>query len=254
MYIKQEFRPMKNTSKNRPLPSVSPLSEKEKAVLAHIENCLSQQGISPSYQEIKDHFGFASLNSVQNYLKQLVAKGYIAIPTHQKRAIQILHPSNSVQEAVQQLRKQKPVATAPQTSAMMSSKEVFSLPLLGKVAAGQPLEAFSHDEFVDVPPSMVRNPSKTFALKVSGSSMIDDGIHDGDVILVQKQASVTNGEIVVASIENESTVKRYFLRPHPQQQEKMVELRPANSTMKSMWYPPDQVDIQGVLVGLIRTF
>ena len=233
-----------------PLP---PLTEKEKAVLAHIEDCLSQHGISPSYQEIKDHFGFASLNSVQNYLKQLVAKGYIVIPTHQKRAIQILHSSRHVQEAVQQLQKQKTVAVAA-SSESSPVKELFSLPLLGKVAAGRPLEAFHHDEFVEVPPSMVRNPSKTFALKVSGSSMIEDGIHDGDVILVQKQASVTNGEIVVASIENESTVKRYFLRPHPEQKNKMVELRPANSSLKSMWYPPDEVDIQGVLVGLIRTF
>ena len=233
---------------NMPLP---PLTEKEKAVLAHIEDCLSLYGISPSYQEIKDHFGFASLNSVQNYLKQLVAKGYIQIPTHQKRAIQILHSSSSVQDAVRKRRE-----TLAPTQAVNESvgKEVFNLPLLGKVAAGRPLEAFTHDEYVEVPPSMVRNPSKTFALKVSGSSMIEDGIFDGDVILVQKQASVSNGEIVVASIESESTVKRYFLRPHPEKKEKMVELRPANSTMQSMWYPPGEVDIQGVLVGLLRVF
>ena len=84
--------------------------------------------------------------------------------------------------------------------------------------------------------------------------MIEDGIFDGDIILVQKQTNASNGEIVVASIENESTVKRYFLRPHPEQKEKMIELRPANSTMTSMWYPPDKVDIQGVLVGLLRKF
>lgn len=225
-----------------------PLSEKEKSVLAFVEQNLTEHGISPSYQEIKDHFGFASFNSVQNYLRQLVAKGYIAIPTHQKRAIQILHSAYSVQKMTLEKQEQAKSEIRPQR------EELLSLPLLGKVAAGRPLEAFTHDEYVDVPPSLVRNFNKTFALKVSGSSMIDDGIHDGDIILVQKQANASNGEIVVASIENESTVKRYFFRPHPDQHEKMIELRPANSEMKSMWFQPDQVDIQGVLVGLIRKF
>jgi len=224
------------------------LTEKEKAVLAYIENSQASSGISPSYQEIRDHFGFASFNSVQNYLKQLTNKGYIEIPANQKRAITILHSSLSVQNHITQLKSDnEPQKQSP-------NEEVLNLPLLGKVAAGRPLESFSHDEFVDVPPSMVRNPSKTFALKVAGDSMIEDGIHDGDIILVQKQATATNGEVVVASIENESTVKRYFLRPHPDSREKMIELRPANASLNSIWYPPDRVDIQGVLVGLIRRF
>jgi repressor LexA len=139
-------------------------------------------------------------------------------------------------------------------SANKAGSEVLSLPLLGKVAAGRPLESFSHDEFIDVPSSLVKSANNTFALKVSGDSMIEDGIHDGDVILVQKQLTAINGQVVVASIENESTVKRYFLRPHPEQKDRMVELRPANSTLNSMWYPPSEVNIQGILVGLIRRF
>lgn len=231
-------------NKNQPLP---PLTEKEKSVLSYIEDRQAEQGISPSYQEIKDHFGFASFNSVQNYLKQLTNKGYIEIPANQKRAITILHSSGSVQNHVHQIKSE----VTKQTSTV---EEVLNLPLLGKVAAGRPLESYSHDEFVDVPPSMVRNPGKTFALKVSGDSMIEDGIHDGDIILVQKQATASNGEVIVASIESESTVKRYFMRPHPESREKMIELRPANSTMTSMWFSPERVDIQGVLVGLIRKF
>jgi len=231
-------------NKNQPLP---PLTEKEKSVLSYIEDRQAEQGISPSYQEIKDHFGFASFNSVQNYLKQLTNKGYIEIPANQKRAITILHSSGSVQNHVHQIKSEV-------TKQSSTVEEVLNLPLLGKVAAGRPLESYSHDEFVDVPPSMVRNPGKTFALKVSGDSMIEDGIHDGDIILVQKQATASNGEVIVASIETESTVKRYFMRPHPESREKMIELRPANSTMTSMWYSPERVDIQGVLVGLIRKF
>lgn len=234
-----------------------PLTEKEKAVLEWIEAKLAQSGVSPSYQEIKDHFGFASFNSVQNYLKQLTNKGYIQVANNQKRAIQILHSSQTVQQVVQS--KVSPSKAGPSRASLLQTpsgrEEVLALPLLGKVAAGAPIEAFEHDEFIQVPPSLVRNPSKSYALKVAGSSMIEDGIFDGDVILIQKQASASNGEIVVASIDNESTVKRFFLQTRSEDKsEKIVELRPANSSMKSMWYQPEQVDIQGVVVGLIRKF
>ena len=225
-----------------------PLTEKEKAVLEYVETILAERGISPSYQEIKDHFGFASFNSVQNYLKQLQAKDYILIPPHQKRAIQILRSSGSVQSQVRSTREQ-----AMKTFVGETVNSDFSIPLLGKVAAGRPLEAFSYDEFVDVPKSLLRNPDKSFALRVVGQSMIEDGILDGDLILIQKQNTATNGEIIVASVDNESTVKRFYLRSQAEPDRK-VELKPANSAMQSMFYRPDQVDIQGVVVGLIRKF
>lgn len=228
---------------------VPPLSEKEKAVLEFIELLLAERGISPSYQEIKDHFGFASFNSVQNYLKQLQNKGYILIPPHQKRAIQILHSAGTVQEQVKSVREQSPKAVMQEGT----RSEELSLPLLGKVAAGQPLEAITEHEFIDVPRSLLRNPDKSFALQVVGRSMIEDGIFDGDYILVQKQANASNGEIVVATIDQESTVKRFFHRAQ-NEPERRIELRPANSELKSMWYQPDQVQVQGVVVGLIRKF
>lgn len=231
----------------KPLP---PLTEKEKAVLAMIEASLADNGISPSYQEIRDHFGFASFNSVQNYLKQLTNKGYIQIPSYQKRAIVVLHSANAVQESIRTQRAQ--AAPAPRTE--QRSVEACELPLLGKVAAGLPIEAMTDNEFVDVPLSLVRNPQKTFALQVSGQSMIEDGIFDGDLILVQKQTTASNGEIVVATVEGESTVKRFYFQNSPGRSEKQVELRPANSTMKTMWYAPHLVKIQGVVVGLIRKF
>lgn len=239
---------MANKNTTTKTEAVIPLSPKEKMVLEYIEQCLASTGVSPSYQEIKDHFGFASFNSVQNYLKQLVQKSYIQIPSNQKRAIQILRSAQAVQNHVQSVQ-----ASSPRASLLLKSGErgeLISLPLLGKVAAGAPIEEFSHDETVDVPPSLVRNPSKSFALKVKGNSMIDDGIFDEDIILVQKQENATNGEIVVATVENESTVKRFFV----DRKKNHIELRPANSSMQSMWYPPDKVHIQGVVVGLIRKF
>lgn len=245
-------------TKNKPLPSqptLPPLTAKEKAVLEFIENCLASSGISPSYQEIKDHFGFASFNSVQNYLKQMTSKGYISIPQNQKRAIQILHSASAVQEQAQ-LKKVSTTTGSTHTQLLQAREETLSLPLLGKVAAGQPLEAFTHNEFIDVPPSMVRNPSKSFALKVQGESMIEDGILDGDYILIQKQTSANNGDIIVATIDNEATVKRFYLKTPPDRStsDKMVELRPSNSTMKSFWYSPEEVEIRGIVVGLIRKF
>ncbi|MBO9667611.1 MAG: transcriptional repressor LexA [Bdellovibrio sp.] len=238
-------------TKKLPLP---PLTPKEKSVLEYIEAHILSSGISPSYQEIKDHFGLASFNSVQNYLKQLTTKGYITNPVNQKRAIQVLHSASAVQEHLQ--AKVSTTTGSHRTQLLQARDEILSLPLLGKVAAGQPIEAFKHDEFVDVPPSMVRNPSKSFALKVQGDSMIEDGIFDEDIILVQEQKAAGNGDIVVATVDNEATVKRIYVRARPDSSttEKQVELRPSNSSMKSMWYSPEQVEIRGIVVGLIRKF
>jgi repressor LexA len=116
---------------------------------------------------------------------------------------------------------------------------------------------------------MVRNAGKSYALVVEGQSMIEDGILDGDLLVVQKQSFANNGETIVAMVNNQATVKRFYLhrkrdpnihtnpQTHahpPSQQDPQVELRPANSTMTSMWYPPYEVDIQGIVVGLMRRF
>lgn len=235
---------------NSPLP----LTAKEKAFLEFIEGFQTSSGISPSYQEIRDHFGFASFNSVQNYLKQLTRKGYVKNHANQKRAIQIIQ---SVMGRHQAQSSMSLTAAGPSPKSLLqSTEEVLSLPLLGKVAAGCPIESLKHDEFIQVPNQMVRNASKTFALRVQGDSMINEGIMDGDTILVQQQNSAANGDLVVATIENEATVKRFYLRTPPRgsQDELMVELRPANEKLQSMWYSPYEVSIQGILVGLLRKF
>jgi repressor LexA len=255
-----------------------PLTLKEKKVLEFIESYIGEQGIAPSYQEIKEHFGFASFNSIQRYLKQLQDKSYIHIPPgNQKRAITVLHSSNAIQSSMGLMSRpmSQPTQTnfsQPKFSIPNSKKEAphesppvvesLSLPLLGKVAAGLPLEASEHNEFIEAPASMIRQPHKTYALRVVGQSMIEDGILDGDVIFVERREGARNGETVVAVIEQEATVKKFFMHNNPQafQQSKdtksslQVELRPANSQMESFWYRPDQVQIQGVVVGLIRQF
>jgi repressor LexA len=267
------------------VPQAGPqsLTIKEKRVLEFLEFYIGQNGVSPTYQEIRGHFGFASYNSVQSYLKQLEAKGYVRIPWgNQKRAITVLRPSTALFDSL-------PRPPASQNSAMavgavagslahsfiggaarggaapprppQMAAEVFALPLLGRVAAGSPIEAYENDEFIDVPASLVRHADRTYALRVQGQSMIEDGILDGDVILVQRQARAENGEIVVAVINEEATVKRAYLHAtdprHDEalaSQSRVLELRPANSSMESIWLDPADVLIRGVVVGLIRRF
>lgn len=254
---KSNVKKLKTKLATRPSPAAElpPLTLKEKSVLEFIESEMMSSGISPSYQEIREHFNFASFNSVQNYLKQLTNKGYISNSPNQKRAIQILHPSSSVQESL----RSKSVAKGPFNSKLLQTgyKEVLSLPLLGRVAAGLPIERMEYDEFIEVPPSLLKQHQQAaFALRVEGESMIEDGIHNGDLILVQMQPTAKDGDIVVASIENEATVKRYYYRlpPNSQSHQKMIELKPANSKMKSMWYKAEDVQIRGIVVGLIRQF
>jgi repressor LexA len=271
-----------------------PLSLKELKVLEFIEQFIEAHAVSPTYQQIREHFGFASFNSVQRYLKQLQDKRYIHIPGgNQKRALQVLHPSRSLSNLLAAVPPSTALATTtpnPFPSSLLkkeaplsgesppSQVESLSLPLLGRVAAGLPIEAFTDNEFVEVPATLIRNPAKTFALIVQGQSMIEDGIFDGDVIFVQKQSYANNGETVVAMVNNQATVKRFYLHRAPAAREAdihsnpqshahlstsdeaapddgpRVELRPANSTMRSMWHVPDHVDIQGIVVGLIRRF
>ncbi len=269
-----------------------PLTLKEKNVLEFLEMFIRENGISPSYQEICKHFGFASFNSVQRYLKQLEAKGYVRLPgANQKRAITILRPANAVQETLESARAEGEQIRSAKTASLrnvipaLNSGDVRNLPLLGRVAAGSPIEAYEHDEFIDVPASLVRYADRTYALRVQGQSMIEDGILDGDVILVQRQASARNGEIVVAMIGEEATVKRLYTHTrdlaaaqaddqttgraapyteartrraseheNPNDRREMIELRPANSSMASLWFSPDEVQIRGIVVGLIRKF
>lgn len=264
-------------AKNKIITNEALLTPNELKVLEFIEVSLEGNGFSPSFQEIKDHFGFASYNSVQRYVKQLQNKNFLSVPAdNSKRALQVLKSSKMYLSLLKMTSAKTSINEKTQTQPLKKEAllrelspplvESLSLPLLGRVAAGAPIEAFNHDEFIDVPVSLVRSAAKTFALSVQGQSMIEDGILDGDVILVQKQSYARNGETIVAMINNQATVKRFYLHAKPvihgfpqsnahyPDATQQVELRPANSSMESMWFAPDDIDIQGIVVGLIRRF
>ncbi len=198
------------------------LTEKQKKFLGYISQYMEDWGRSPSFEEICSHFGFISYNTVTTYLKTLERKGYIRLPRkkNQKRAIEVISPVETRR---------------------------FEFPLLGRVAAGKPIEAVEEVEAIEVLPSMI-GQGEHFVLQVKGDSMKDDGILDGDLIVVRKQPMADNGQTVVALINNEATVKKYYKR------ENYVELRPAHTGMESIIVKEGDLRIEGRVVGVMRHY
>jgi len=198
------------------------LTEKQKAFLGYISRYIEDWGRSPSFEEICSHFGFTSYNTVTTYLRTLERKGYIRLPRkkNQKRAIEVISPVETRR---------------------------FEFPLLGRVAAGRPLEAVEEVDAIEVPPSMI-GEGDHFVLQVKGDSMKEEGILDGDFIIVRKQPTAENGETVVALINNEATVKKYYRR------EKYVELRPAHTNMEPIIISEGDLRIEGRVMGVIRRY
>jgi len=228
-----------------------PLTLKEKSVLEFIEKYFLENEIAPSFLEIKDHFNFASNNSVQRYLKQLKTKGYIHIPPgNQKRAITILHSANTLHNNLFSNNTNPPNPSSASSVMNANITELCSLPLLGKIAAGLPIEKHSYNESLDVPPSLVKHPENSFILEVEGQSMIEDGIFSGDHIVVEDANHAQNGDTVVAIIEEEATLKKFYYH----KDKNLIELRPSNSSMESMWHHPSKVIIRGILKSLLRKY
>jgi repressor LexA len=198
------------------------LTEKQKAFLGYISRYMEDWGRSPSFEEICSHFGFTSYNTVTTYLKTLERKGYIRLPRkkNQKRAIEVISPVETRR---------------------------LEFPLLGRVAAGKPIEAVEDMDVIEVPPSMI-GQGDHFVLQVKGDSMKEDGILDGDFIVVRKQPTAENGETVVALINDEVTIKKYYKRKN------YVELRPAHTGMEPIIVKQGDFRIDGRIVGVMRHY
>ncbi|MFN8847692.1 MAG: transcriptional repressor LexA [Bdellovibrionales bacterium] len=255
--MKKSSLPKKQKDISPPSLGVTSLTANEKKVLNFIEVEILRSGSAPSYQEICQEFGFASYNSVQNYVKQLTRKGYLRSTPHQKRGLEVLKSATAFSVQTLDLVNKNATTESPQIGLLQGSVGIRPIPLLGSVAAGSPIERAEHDEALSVPMDLMKNPDQTFALRVSGDSMIDEGIYDRDTIVVLKQDFAKNGDLVVASIQGpagqESTVKRIYYHPK-HSSEKRVELRPANATHSSQWYPDHHVQIRGIVTGLLRKF
>jgi repressor LexA len=206
------------------------LTPRQRAAYDFIQSFGARKGYSPSYDEIRRHLGLASLNAVAKLVAQLRRRGHLApAPPNAKRW---LEPTVMARGA---------------TSRALAAAAAPTLPLLGTIAAGRPIEPVETGEEIEIPASML-GAGERYALRVRGDSMVEDGIHDGDVVIVRRAQRADPGETVVAVVDGEATLKRF----HPARGH--VELRPANAALRPIRARADQVEIRGVLVGLLRRY
>ena len=197
------------------------LTKRQKEILDFIRSYRSSHGISPTQREIRETFRLSSFGTVQKHLKRLEEKGALSREWNRSRGI------------------------SPREDAGGGGSK--GVPLLGSVAAGRPIEPFPQEESIEVPASML-GKGEHFVLRVRGESMIEDGILDGDYVVVARREKAESGQTVVALIRGEATLKRYYAEGA------RVRLQPANATMKPLTVDARDVTIQGVVTGLIRDY
>lgn len=198
------------------------LTKKQKRILDYLKDFIDEHGYSPSFEEICRAFGYTSLATVHEHLTNLEAKGYIRKSYRGSRSIEVA----------------------------LEVEPSVALPLLGTVAAGQPILAVQDAETLTVPSDMVPKRFRHYALRVSGDSMIDEQIRDGDHIVVRARDTANDGETVIALVRDEAaTVKKLYREPGNR-----VRLQPANETMAPIVEDAADVRIQGVVVGLVRSY
>lgn len=199
------------------------LTKRQKYIYDFIVSFIDDNGYAPSIVEIGEHFGLSSPATVHKHLTNLEAKGLIKRLKNMSRAIELV-PSEA------------------------DSGSSVDVPLLGYIAAGAPLETYPFEESVSIPSDMLGR-NRTYVLKVKGDSMIEEGIHDGDFVIVDERQYANDGETVVALINKESLTLKKFYRENGS-----IRLQPANSSMEPIIVPADQLTIQGVVIGLLRKF
>lgn len=203
------------------------LTERQRDILQFIRDFKSERGVAPTHREICHHFGFSSYGTVYKHLSLLEKKGLIRRDSNQKRGVELVEkePSRNV---------------AAETAAR-------DLPLFGYIAAGRPIDVDTSDETITVPDRLTGR-GDNYVLKVRGDSMVDDGILDGDFVIINRRERADNGEMVVANVNGEVTLKRYYFEGE------RVRLQPANSMMAPIYAASREVAVQGVVVGLMRRF
>jgi repressor LexA len=220
-----------------------PLTERQEKILSFIKKSIQDQGYPPTIREIGEHFGIRSTNGVNDHLKALERKGYLMRGELKSRALSVIEGGRSGGGRLGRISRRELSA--------VSEGEVVEVPVVGKVAAGAPILAHENiTDHVRIDSMLLGDGGrKVFALRVAGDSMIGDGIFDGDYIFVRKQLQAGAGEIVVAMIEDEATVKRYY--PEGDR----VRFQPSNPRLQPIYVHRDEfreTQIIGVVVGVYR--
>ena len=198
------------------------LTERQKEVLDFIRDYRRRRGLSPTHREIRERFGYSSYGTVHKHLRLLEEKGYIRRDWNQKRGVELTGGGSDAER---------------------------DIPFLGRIAAGRPIEALTGEETLEVPRHLLgRRGEDHYVLQVVGDSMIDEGIHDGDLVVVLRRERAEPGEMVVALFGGEATLKRFY------PEGEVVRLQPSHPTMPPLRVPAVDVRVQGIVVGLMRRF
>lgn len=227
------------------------LTRKQHELLRFIQSRLEESGISPSFEEMKEALDLKSKSGVHRLISALEERGFIRRLPNRARALEVLRqPDDSGTkparaEAV--VGNQAVPVRAPERPAQPAN-DVIDIPLHGRIAAGVPIEALEGQSMLPVPAALLGS-GEHYALEVSGDSMVEAGILDGDFALVKRTNSARDGEIVVALIRGEEATLKYLRR-----EEGMVRLDPANAAYEPQIYGPDEVEVQGKLAGLLRRY
>ena len=223
------------------------LTAKQQQLLRFIQTRLDSDGVSPSFEEMKDALDLKSKSGVHRLINALEERGFIRRLPNRARALEILKVPEAMETGkaasnVVALQPKSPVANS------VAANDVIEIPLHGKIAAGVPIEAIEGQSSLAVPLALLGS-GEHYALEVSGDSMIEAGILDGDFALIRKAQTAREGEIVVALIRGEEATLKYLRRESGK-----IRLDPANSTHNPQYYDEREVEIQGRLSGLLRRY
>ncbi|WP_413871997.1 transcriptional repressor LexA [Albidovulum sp.] len=227
------------------------LTRKQLELLDFIQKRVARDGVPPSFDEMKEALDLRSKSGIHRLITALEERGFIRRLAHRARAIEIVKLPEAMEKPGFSPRViEGDRAPAPRGAMPVSEVHALELPVMGRIAAGVPIEAISEvSHHVAVPGSMLSGRGQHYALEVKGDSMIEAGINDGDIVVIREQATAENGDIVVALVEgHEATLKRFRRRGG------MIALEAANPAYETRVLPEDQVKVQGRLVGLIRSY
>jgi len=228
------------------------LTRKQLDLLDFIHNRLQRDGVPPSFDEMKEALNLRSKSGIHRLITALEERGFIRRLAHRARAIEIIRLPDALERkaGASSLRVIEGDRRPAPAAAMPVEADALELPVMGRIAAGVPIEAISEvSHNIAVPGTMLKGSARHYALEVKGDSMIDAGINDGDVVIIREGPTADNGDIVVAIVEgNEATLKRFRRKGN------MIALEAANPAYETRVFPENQVKVQGRLVGLIRTY
>jgi repressor LexA len=230
------------------------LTKKQLDLLEFIHKRMQRDGVPPSFDEMKDALDLRSKSGIHRLITALEERGFIRRLAHRARALEIVRLPESLGGesgfTPRVIEGDRPQAAPPVGAVPVEAVHALELPVMGRIAAGVPIEAIAHASHnVAVPGGMISGPGQHYALEVKGDSMIEAGINDGDVVVIRETSTADNGDIVVALIEDqEATLKKFYRRGNA------IALEAANPAYETRVLPEDQVKVQGKLVGLIRTY